>query len=133
MADHTSTVNTKIPICPTCGQPAKLSAGKFGTKAECCGLWSWSGKSLVSGQTHAARIKAHAMFDRLWKSGQMTRSAAYTRLAAAMSLESKDCHIALMTADQANVVTRLVLDGWLDQDDRDAHPMRQSGGSSTLR
>lgn len=113
-------IGTVAPICPTCGQPAKLSAGKFGTKAECCGLWSWNGKPLVSGETHRWRIFAHAAFDPLWKSGRMKRGTAYARLADVMGMTRQDCHISLMTADQAKEVARAVREGRLDQDTREA-------------
>lgn len=106
------------PICPTCGQPAKLSDGKFGMKAECCGLWSWGGKMLVSRETHAARIQAHEVFDALWKSGRLARRTAYARLADVMGIAPADCHISLMDAGDAHKIERLVKAGKLDQDTR---------------
>jgi hypothetical protein len=101
------------PICPCCGGIATLSAGKYGVKAECCGLWSWGLKPLVDRDTHVARIKAHEAFDQIWKSGAMHRSDAYARLAEAMGMTKDECHIALMTAEQARQVRALVVSGWL--------------------
>jgi hypothetical protein len=109
----------KAPICPTCLKPARLSAGKFGIKAECCGLWSWGFKPLVSRETHVARIQAHAAFDRLWKNGEMPRRAAYARLSDVMQMDREDCHISLMTVDQAKAVIEHVRRGALSQDTRE--------------
>jgi hypothetical protein len=109
----------KAPLCPTCSKPARLSPGKFGMKAECCGLWSWGFKPLVDRETHVARIEAHAVFDRLWKSGEMKRSVAYARLSDVMQMDRKDCHISLMTVDQAKAVVEHVRRGALSQDTRE--------------
>lgn len=98
----------RIILCPACLGPAKLSQGKFGLKAECCGLWSWKGKPLVDRETHAARIMAHDAFDAVWKNGHMQRSEAYERLATAMQMTRKECHISLMTADQAHRVIAIM-------------------------
>jgi hypothetical protein len=95
------------PICPRCGNPAKASKGKFGDKAECCGLWSWGGKPLVDRETHFSRIQAHAAFDPIWKDKIMSRSAAYSRLADMMQMSKKDCHISLMNARDARRVIEL--------------------------
>lgn len=98
-----------VPICPTCGHSAKMSEGRFGMKAECCGLWSWGGKALVSRETHAARIQAHEAFDALWKSGQISRTEAYGKLAELMGMTRDECHMSLMTAEQAGRVKQLVI------------------------
>lgn len=103
------------PVCPVCGNLAKLSAGKFGTRAACCGLWSWNLKPLVGRETHAARIQAHEVFDRLWKSGTLSRSEAYRRLRKAMALSADDCHIALMSEAQARRVAEIVRSGALEK------------------
>jgi hypothetical protein len=109
----------KAPICPTCSKPARLSPGKFGIKAECCGLWSWGFRPLVDRETHVARIQAHAAFDRLWKNGEMPRRVAYARLSDVMQMDRKDCHISLMTVDQAEAVIEHVRRGALSQDTRE--------------
>jgi hypothetical protein len=101
----------ETPICPTCGNVARLSDGKFGIKAECCGLWSWGLKSLVSRETHAARIAAHTAFDALWKSGRIERRDAYAKLAELMGMPRAECHMSLMTVEQATRARRLVTDG----------------------
>lgn len=103
-----------IPICPTCGAAAKMSAGRWGMKAECCGLWSWNGKDLVGRDTHANRIRAHAAFDQIWKSGKIARGTAYGRLAELMGMTRDECHMSIMTAEQANRVVAIVLSGDLE-------------------
>jgi zinc-finger-containing domain len=101
------------PICPLCGAMARLSEGRWGLKAEHCGLWSWNGKPLVSRETHMARILAHDAFDRLWKSREMSRGEAYRRLQIVMGLGQAECHISLMSADLAARVRLLVMAGAL--------------------
>jgi len=51
-----------------------------------------------------ARTTAHEAFDALWKSGQMSRTEAYSRLAAHMGLPSRDCHIQKFDAAQCDTV-----------------------------
>jgi hypothetical protein len=104
---------TSVPTCPSCGNLARMSVGKWGVRADCCGLWSWKGKPLVDRETHAARIHAHDAFDRLWKSGAVPRHRCYARLAALMGLTRDECHIALMTAAQCRQVIALVNAGRL--------------------
>lgn len=116
--------NKHAPLCSVCGSSAKLSSGKWGIKAECCGLWSWGLKPLVDRETHASRIKAHDAFDRLWKNGGLSRTEAYRRLADAMRMATGECHISLMSAEQAKEVVRLVHNGALH---RVCHAMDVSG------
>lgn len=104
-------LSIETPNCPKCGNVARLSDGRFGIKAECCGLWSWGLKSLVDRETHAARITAHDAFDPLWKSGDTSRASAYKRLAEAMGMHPRDCHISLMSATDARRVIACVRDG----------------------
>lgn len=106
-------VRRDTPICPRCGGEPTFSAGKFGTKAECCGLWSWGLKPLVPRETHAARVLAHEAFDRLWKDGLLRRGECYRRLQIAMGLSKGECHISLMSAEQARWVSEIVRSGVL--------------------
>lgn len=39
------------------------------------------------------RMKVHEQFDRLWKSGGMTRKAAYGDMAAFLQVSQNNCHI----------------------------------------
>jgi ribosomal protein S27AE len=106
-------VHRAAPICPRCGGNPTFSTGKFGTKAECCGLWSWNLKPLVPRETHAARIQAHDVFDRLWKGGVLARGECYRRLQAAMGMSKDECHIAQMSERQAQQVVEIVRSGRL--------------------
>ena len=38
------------------------------------------------------KIKAHELFDPLWRSGKMTRKRAYKWLAGKLSISEHDCH-----------------------------------------
>lgn len=58
-------------------------------------------------ETRRARNNAHAVFDPLWRSGGMGRREAYTWLANSMGLSPEECHIGMMTADQARQVILL--------------------------
>lgn len=48
--------------------------------------------------TKAARIRAHAAFDPLWKGGAAKRNEAYYRLSKALGITRKECHIASFDA-----------------------------------
>lgn len=98
-----------IVTCPKCQAPAVATETKYGTRHECCGLWSWDSKPLVSEATHEARKAAHAAFDILWKEKGWQRARAYAALAEAMQLPAKDCHIGSMTAEQAAMVPLVAL------------------------
>jgi hypothetical protein len=41
------------------------------------------------------RARAHAAFDPLWRSGEMSRNAAYRWLANELGLSREECHISL--------------------------------------
>ncbi len=101
------------PLCPRCGMAPAVRAGKFGLRAECCGLWSWNLKPLVGRETHAARIMAHDTFDALWKNGTLSRGEGYRRLGLAMGLSIAECHIGQMTETQALRVVEIVRNGLL--------------------
>jgi hypothetical protein len=85
----------------------------YGVRAACCGLWSWNGKPLVDGETHVARIRAHAAFDPLWKNGLFKRGEGYRRLARAMGLTQEQCHISTMDRRNALRVVDIVRSGRL--------------------
>lgn len=84
------------PVCPTCGQPASVRDTSYGKRFGCCGLWAWGYYPLADAKTHDARRAAHAAFDPIWRSGRLSRSAAYQRLAGALGVDVRDCHMKLM-------------------------------------
>jgi hypothetical protein len=59
-------------------------------------------------ETRRARSAAHAAFDPLWKAGGWRRWQAYQWLAKKMNMDAHDCHIGMMTADQARQVVEIV-------------------------
>lgn len=117
----------KVPTCPTCGQPAKPTNTRYGVRHDCCGLHSWGGKPLVSPETHAARSRAHAVFDPLWQSRLMTRKEAYKRLAEKMGMSRRKCHIALMDEATALRVPMLVVEILRDRLDAGVSPEEREG------
>ena len=100
--------------CPVCGGEPTLSRGRFGIRAEHCGLWSWNGKPLVGKETHIARINAHSAFDPIWKSGRLSRGECYRRLQVEMGMSEEDCHISVMDERQATRVVEIVNSGALE-------------------
>lgn len=91
-------------FCPKCGRTPVRTETRYGLRLDCCGLWAWGHHPLADRETHEARKAAHAAFDTLWKSGIVNRGHAYKLLAEAMGLHRDDCHMKLMTAEQAQRV-----------------------------
>lgn len=90
--------------CPTCGGVPARTETRYGLRLDCCGLWAWGEHPLADRETHEARKAAHAAFDPLWKSGLLKRGYAYKLLAEAMGMTRDECHMKLMTAEQAQRV-----------------------------
>ena len=63
--------------------------------------------TMANAELREWRKKAHAVFDEIWKSGKMTRKAAYTKLMLVMALRKKDAHIAKMNVDQCKKVVEV--------------------------
>jgi len=82
--------------CPVCLGRPRSTVTKYGTRNDCCNLWSWGNAPLVDALTHGARKKAHTAFDPLWKDRIFTRGEAYMLLSEYLSLSSKECHMKLM-------------------------------------
>jgi hypothetical protein len=112
--------------CAECGGPADLTDGRviyphrpdLAKKSfwlcKCgayCGCHPGTTSALGSPagpDTRRARSAAHAAFDPLWRSGEMTRNEAYTWLAQSLGIPQGRCHIGMMTADEARrVITRV--------------------------
>lgn len=51
---------------------------------------------LANAELRLEKQKAHAAFDPLWKSGQMTRREAYAWLSEATGIDADRCHIGMM-------------------------------------
>lgn len=63
---------------------------------------------LANAELRAAKQRAHAAFDPLWKSREMTRSSAYKWAAEAMGISANNCHIGMFDIDQCNRLVVLV-------------------------
>ena len=88
-------------MCPKCGLKPVKTMTRFGQRLDCCGLWAWGDHPLADRETHEARKAAHAAFDPIWRNGLMSRGKAYKMLAQEMGLTREQCHMKLMTAEQA--------------------------------
>ena len=51
-------------------------------------------------ETRVLRKEAHAAFDPLWQNQYMSRTKAYTWLAAELGITYSDCHMAWLTKEQ---------------------------------
>lgn len=50
---------------------------------------------MANAELRAAKQEAHAAFDPLWKTGERSRSDAYSLLSYRLGINKKDCHIGL--------------------------------------
>lgn len=94
----------KYMRCPECQGPMKLRPGKFGQFYACLRYPDCKGAHGAhpngepkgfpgNAATRAARILAHAAFDRLWQGGGMSRDAAYRWMQVALGMTKKQAHI----------------------------------------
>lgn len=54
---------------------------------------------LANARLRAAKKRAHAAFDPMWKNQGATRKNAYAWLAARLGIRRRDCHIGMMDED----------------------------------
>jgi hypothetical protein len=52
--------------------------------------------------------QAHSVFDRIWKSGEMSRSDAYVWLSRTLSIHQDKCHIGMFDVEECKSVCRVV-------------------------
>lgn len=109
--------------CGDCGGPMCAVSGRYGEFFACVqypickgavGAYP-DGRPLgvpANAKTRAARVSAHATFDRLWKEQLMSRHEAYQWLRLTFKLSSSATHIAqfdITTCEQVErVVTRYI-------------------------
>lgn len=116
-----------VPICVECGKEGVLTDGsriyphrpdlhhKHFYLCECGAYCGCHPRSVVplgrpcGPDTRRARMIAHDTFDPIWRDGHMSRSKAYQWLARETGIPFAECHIGMMTADQARLVTRIAL------------------------
>ena len=109
--------------CPYCSQPAKLVTGqdiyphrrdlwakKFWQCAPCDAyVGCHQGGEiplgrLANAELRAAKMRAHAAFDPLWKEGTMSRTEAYAWLSRTLGIPGKECHIGMFDVDRCRKV-----------------------------
>ena len=66
---------------------------------------------LANKDLRGAKMAAHAAFDPHWKGKRMSRSDAYGRLAVAMGIPARDCHIGMFDVNQCERVVE-ICGGW---------------------
>ena len=82
-------------ICDSCG--AYVGCHKNGDGKRPLGR-------VANEKLRKAKSKAHAAFDPIWKSGKMTRGAAYSALAKSMGIYKEQCHIGMFNVEQCEYV-----------------------------
>lgn len=106
-------------LCDYCGQPAELVRGNaiYPDRPDLWALHYWrctpcgayvgchkagaTGRGdgtqplgrLADAELRRAKMRAHAAFDPAWRSGRLSRSRAYARLATALGIPRSRCHI----------------------------------------
>jgi len=117
-------------LCPYCGKKAEKATGatiyphradlyekRFYLCEPCdayvgvhAGTWLPFGR-LANAELREIRRKAHALFDPLWKKGEMTRGEAYGWLSRSLGITREETHIGnfdvAMCQETINAVTEL--------------------------
>ena len=81
---------------------------KYGIRYSCpvggCTVVQWDGSTSTPADftTRQTRIAAHEVFDTIWKSGILTRTEAYKKLAAYLGITIKATHIGHFNQAQCN-------------------------------
>jgi hypothetical protein len=114
-----------LTICMECGSQAKLAGGEavyphrpdlFSKRFWTCGCGAYVGchpgtenpLGYPAGpEARKARNAAHAAFDPIWRSKQMTRSEAYKWLASELGQSASKTHISWMDEPTARRVVKL--------------------------
>lgn len=135
-AEMTTEVTDVLPIgtvldhpCPECGGSMVLRQSKYGLFYGCGGYPKCrathgahkDGRPLgipADKKTKQARIRAHAVFDQLWKEDHMSRSEAYSWMQDAMGLTEDEAHIGRFTEEQCDELELKVEDFLEEADDK---------------
>jgi len=114
--------------CGECGSPMQLvESGKFAPKRSATGIFYGCSRfpeckgchgahpdgspkgTPANKETRVARIRAHAVFDQIWKKHLVKhRGAAYNWMRQVMKLSKNDAHIGMFTRDQCERLIALV-------------------------
>ena len=106
------TINSDLPTltCPECGEPMRLVVNPEYARpcAWRCSRYGCTGYHgahddgtplgiPAPAATRQMRHEAHLVFDRLWRSGAMSRTQAYAELDAAMGVAHGEAHFGAMS------------------------------------
>lgn len=129
-----------IVYCPYCDKETELVDSKeiygnrsYGWAYLCRDCWAYVGchnKTKIplglpaNEETRNWRMKAHAMFDPLWKvdvtNGMITKSdrrkLLYKKVSELMNLESYQTHIAMFNVEQCQELISLILNGEISRE-----------------
>jgi len=117
----------KSIICPYCDNPATFATGKeiypyrkdlysknF-WRCEPCGAYVGCHKGtdkplgrLANKELRDAKIKAHSLFDPLWKEKKMSRTYAYKWLSERLNIDTNKCHIGMFDVEMCNKVIEIL-------------------------
>lgn len=114
------------PVCCYCDRPTRLVSGAviYPHRADLFGKLFYQCKpcdayvgthadgsplgDVANRELRKTRRVAHAVFDRLWKEGNLNRSEAYAWMAQQMRLPKEKAHIGMFTVDQCRRLVNLV-------------------------
>lgn len=114
-------------ICPLCNSEMELKSSDFryadGSQRKFYGCSRWpkcrathgahsDGRPLgfpANKETKLWRMRAHIEFDRLWKSGEMSRNKAYCVMRELMGMTEDEAHIAKFNSEQCRKLVTEVL------------------------
>jgi hypothetical protein len=118
-------VETNQITCPYCDRPALLVTGKtiyphrvdlwpkyFYACSPCDAYVGCHPDTLqplgrlANAELRAAKMRAHAAFDGLWRDGGMKRSAAYDWLVRQLDIKRRDCHIGAFDVETCQGVVK---------------------------
>ena len=93
-------------LCPQCGAYCGVSTDFSNPR------------SPAGPVTRKNRVWAHKAFDKLWQSGQMSRTQAYQWLSSVLGIPAHRCHIGMMDSKMALRVVELSLDKTMKSRDK---------------
>ena len=108
-------------VCGDCGAPMEIRPSKFGCFYGCTGYPACKGTHgahpdgsplgiPADKATREARVRAHFVFDQLWKSKRMSRRDAYQWMRTFLNLSHRTAHIGQLSAEQCDKLITLVFE-----------------------
>jgi hypothetical protein len=113
--------------CQYCNKPAEFVSGdviyphrpdlfekRFYRCVPCAAYVGTRGNSVIplgilaNAELRAAKSAAHAVFDPLWKSGELPRKQAYFELAQKLGIDMKKCHIGMFDVAMCKKVIEIL-------------------------